>query len=166
MLEVRRPTAAQISGRFAWLMGLYAENYWRVVRVLGPDTLEVGRYLSTVGDGLDLSVEVVERHPFTIELRLSYLFEDEATGAPDPSAFVRVYRDARVAEATACYIGSRLEDVLGRAAPARTVYDHRLRMNAFLGKWLEYLDGRGHSRFTLRRVDPAGKKVDVPQVAP
>jgi uncharacterized protein YqiB (DUF1249 family) len=150
MLELHRITRAQSSGRFAWLMGLYAENYWRLVRSLGPDALPVGRYLSSVGDGLDLSVEMIERHPYTLEMRLSYLFEDETTGAPDPSAFVRVYQDAQVAEVTACYVGSRLQDVLGLHPEPRSVMQHRLRMNAFLGKWLDYLDGRGHSRFTLR----------------
>lgn len=149
MLELR-PTRTQVSGRFAWLMGLYADNYWRLVRCLGPGNLARGRHLSSVGDGLDLSVEVVERHPYTLEMRLSYLFRDAATGAPDPSAFVRVYHDAQLAEVTACYVGARLQDVLGLHPEPRTVMQHRLRMNAFLGKWLEYLEGRGHSRFTLR----------------
>jgi uncharacterized protein len=163
MLDIR-PNRAQVSGRFAWLMGLYADNYWRLVRGLGPDNLEVARYRSSVGDGLDLSIDVVERHPYTLELRLSYLFRDAATGAPDPSAFVRVYRDAQLAEVTACYVGARLQDVLGLHPEPRTVMQHRLRMNAFLGKWLEYLEARGHSRFTLRRDDarrPAQEEVDA-----
>jgi uncharacterized protein YqiB (DUF1249 family) len=162
MLELNRPTRAQISGRFAWLMGMYTENYWRLVRSLGPDTLAVGRYLSSVGDGLDLSVDMIERHPYTLELRLSYLFEDAATGAPDPSAFVRVYQDAQVAEVTACYVGSRLQDVLGLHPEPRSVMQHRLRMNAFLAKWLDYLDGRGHSRFTLRPAT-VGESPSTPQ---
>ena len=86
MLEIRRPTSAQISARFAYLMGMYGENYWRMVRCLGPDALDVGHYRSSVGDGLDLALELIERHPYTLELRLSYLFEDERSGAPDPSA--------------------------------------------------------------------------------
>lgn len=163
MLDIR-PARAQVSGRFAWLMGLYADNYWRLVRGLGPDNLEVGHYRSSVGDGLDLSIDVVERHPYTLELRLSYLFRDAATGAPDPSAFVRIYRDAQLAEVTACYVGARLQDVLGLHPEPRSVMQHRLRMNAFLGKWLEYLEGRGHSRFTVRAAasgDATQEKVDA-----
>jgi uncharacterized protein YqiB (DUF1249 family) len=45
--------------------------------------------------------------------------------------------------------GSRLEDVLGRFPDPKVAVDHRLRMSSFLGKWLEYLELRGHSRFTL-----------------
>ncbi len=148
MLSLRQRRHAA-SGRFAYLMGLYAENYWRLVRLFGPDRLDLGRWLSRVGDGLDVELLVIERHAYTLDLKLSYLFRDDLTGRPDPSAHVRVYRDARMAEVTACYVGSRLEDVLGRHAPARTVFEHRLRMNAFLDKWLEYLAERGHSRFTL-----------------
>jgi len=138
------------SGRFAYLMGLYAENYWRLVALFGPERLVRGEYLSSVGDGVDLRVSVLERQPYTLDLCLSYLFEDDATGRPDPSAHVRVYRDARVAEVTTCHFGPRIEDLLGRDADTRTVYDHRLRMNAFLDKWLAYLGERGHGRFTLR----------------
>jgi len=146
MLDIR-PTRAQVSGRFAWLMGLYADNYWRLVRGLGPDNLGVGHYRSSVGDGLDLSIEVVERHPYTLDLRLSYLF-----------------RDAQLAEVTACYVGARLQDVLGLHPEPRSVMQHRLRMNAFLGKWLEYLEGRGHSRFTVRAAatgEAMQEKVDA-----
>ena len=88
------------SGRFAYLMALYAENYWRLVGLFGPDRLVRGEYLSSVGDGIDLRVSMLERQPYTLDLCLSYLFEDDATGRPDPSAHVRVYRDARVAEVT------------------------------------------------------------------
>ncbi len=137
-------------GRFAYLMGLYAENYWRLTRLFGPHGLAVGRWHSAVGDGLDLQLDVLEQHRYTTELRISYQFEDALTGRPDPSAHFRCYRDARVAEVTACYIGSRIEHVLGRFPASRTVFDHRLRMNAFADKWLAYLEERGHGRFTLR----------------
>lgn len=146
-----RPSRLDIAkGRFAFLMGLYAENYWQLIRLFGADKLECGRYVSRSGDDLDVALDVIERHPYTLELKLSYEFRDEATGEPDPSAYVRLYRDARVAEVTTCYVDARLEDLLGRDADAKTVFDHRLRMNSFLNKWLAYLGERGHSRFTLR----------------
>ena len=141
---------AKASGsRFTRLMDLYADNYWRLTRLFGPDRLEPGRYLSSCGDGIDVALAMIERHPYTLEFSLSYLFPDAASGGPDPSAQVRFYRDARVAEVTSCYVGTRMEDVLGPCPTLRTVFDHRLRMNAFLNKWLDYLDERGHSRFTL-----------------
>ena len=149
MLQTARHRHHPLPTRFSYLMGLYAENYSRLTRVFGPERLALGRFMSKAGDGLDLTLEVLEQHRYTLDLRLSYLFRDEHSGNPDPSAHVRLYRDARMAEVTTCYVGSRLEDVLGRFPSPKAAVDHRLRMSSFLGKWLEYLEGQGHSRFTL-----------------
>lgn len=140
--------------RFGYLMGLYAENYQRLERVFGIESLRGDSLASSVDDGLDVRLELIERHPYTLELRLTYELLDPLTGEPDPSAYLRVYRDARMAEVTHCYVGRRWQDVLGLDAPARTVVGHRLRMNVFLSKWLEYLADQGHSCFTLREAEP------------
>jgi uncharacterized protein YqiB (DUF1249 family) len=136
--------------RLGWLMGLYAENHARLARLFVPGDLPAGRYLSSIGDGLDLQLDVIEQHRYTSELRLSYAITDPVTGQPDPSAFLRVYHDARQVEATHCYVGRRWQDVLGMYPPPAEVIGHRLRMNTFLGKWLQYLAERGHGVATLR----------------
>jgi uncharacterized protein YqiB (DUF1249 family) len=137
--------------RFAWMMGLYAENHGRLQRMFEPERLVVGSYLSSGRDGLDLQLDVVECHPYTIELRLAYAqLCDGVTGQPDPSAHVRHYRDARQAEVTHCYVGRQWQDVLGLHPPLATVIDHRMRMNVFFSKWLEYLTEQGHSGSGLR----------------
>ena len=142
----------QRPSRFGYLMGLYGANYWQLTRMFGPRALALGRYRSAGTAGLPVVVDIVERAPFTTELRISYELVDELTGQPDPSAHVRLFSDARLAEVTACYFGARLEDVLGRSAPAATVFRHRLQMNAFFAKWLDYLEQSGHSRFGLQAV--------------
>ncbi|MFN3842529.1 MAG: DUF1249 domain-containing protein [Rehaibacterium terrae] len=150
--------------RFAWLMGLYGENHLRLTRLFDPDRLERGRYVSSIGDGLDLQLDVIERHPYTVELRLTYAMRDPLTGQPDPSAYVRLYRDARQAEVTHCYVGRHWQDVLGLHPSSRLMINHRLRMNAFLNKWLDYLAGQGHSVGTLAVAAP-GDGVDLPAYA-
>jgi uncharacterized protein len=135
--------------RFGYLMGLYGENYRRLQRLFEVDRLQGDSFRSSIDDGLDLRLQIIERHRYTIEMRLTYELVDPVTGEPDPSAYLRCYRDARVAEVTHCYIGRRWQDVLGLDASARTVVGHRLRMNGFLSKWLEFLAEQGHSRFTL-----------------
>jgi uncharacterized protein YqiB (DUF1249 family) len=140
-------------GRFGWLMGLYAENYRRMIRLFEPVDLPEGGYLSRTGDGIDVRLDVLEQHRYTTELRLSYAMTDPVTGEPDPSAHLRIYRDARQAEATHCYVGRRWQDVIGMYPPPAQVVDHRMRMNTFLGKWLQYLAERGHGVATLRPVD-------------
>lgn len=138
--------------RFGWLMGLYAENHGRLVRLFEPGGLATGRYVSSIGDGLDVFLDVVEQHAYTVELRLSYGVLDPVTGEPDPSAHVRLYRDARQAEATHCYVGRRWQDVIGMYPPPAEIVGHRLRMNTFLGKWLQYLAEQGHGVATLLPV--------------
>ncbi len=137
--------------RFAWLMGLYGENYWTLTRLLGPQQLAPGAYVSVGSQGFPLHIDLLERAPFTIEFKLSYALIDAHSQRPNPSAHVRFYLDARVAEVTACHRGSRIEHALGRGADSDAVLRHRLRMNVFLQKWLAYLEHCGHSRFGCER---------------
>lgn len=139
-----------LPGRFAYLMGLYAENFHRLTRLFAPHTLIAGSYVSSVDDGLDVRLDVIERHRYMLELKLSYCFIDCDTGVPAPSAYLRVYQDARVAEVTHCHPGKHLWQVLGPFPAARNVFQHRMRMNSFLSRWLEYLAEQGHSYGTLQ----------------
>lgn len=150
-MSLALPAPARIlrPSRFGYLMGLYAENFSKLDRMFSPDALVASRYRSSVGDGLDLHVDVLERHAYTVELRLTYGLRDPLTGEPDPSAYVRYYRDAKLVEATHCYVGRRWQDVLGMNPSASTLLGHRLRMNSFLNKWLQFLAEQGHSGFTL-----------------
>jgi len=141
--------------RFGWLMALYAENFSRLTRLFEPADLAPGVYFSCINDGLDLRVEVLDQHPYTTELRMTYALRDPVTGVPDPSAFLRLYSDARQVEATHCYVGRRWQDVIGMYPPPAAVLDHRMRMNTFLGKWLQYLAERGHGVATLHSCEEA-----------
>jgi uncharacterized protein YqiB (DUF1249 family) len=149
MVNVVEPRSRFLPGRFAYLMGLHAENYHRLARLFAPQELAAGAYLSSIDDGLDVHLDVVERHPYTLDLRLSYCMIDHDTGHPAPSAWLRMYRDAHVAEATHCHADRRLQRVIGPLPPAKTVFDQRMRMATFLNRWLEYLAEQGHSRGTL-----------------
>jgi uncharacterized protein YqiB (DUF1249 family) len=134
-------------------MGLYAENYDRLAKLFAPQELSPGFYVSSVDDGLDVRLQVQEKHPYTLELELTYNFVDAHTGQPSPSAQLRMYTDAHVAEALHCHPGRHLWQVLGPFPPAHTVLQHRLRMNGFLSRWLEYLAEQGHSMGTLERLE-------------
>ncbi len=151
----RRSFAATLlPDRFGWLMGLYTENHHRLARLFAPHRLAVGEYLSSVGDGLDVRLSVQDRHPYTLELGLTYDVLDASTGNLAPSAQLRCYLDAHVTEALHCQPGRDLWQVLGPLAPTRNVLQHRIRMNGFLNRWLEYLGEQGHSVATLQSVEP------------
>ena len=135
--------------RFGYLMALYAENFVRFERLFQLQEHTADHWQSSVDDALDVHLQVVERHRYTTEVRLTYDLPDPVTGEPDPSAFLRIYRDSRQIEATHCYVGRRWQDVLGLNPEIGTLVGHRLRMNTFLGKWLDFLAEQGHSPFTL-----------------
>lgn len=133
-------------------MGLYGDNYWRLARLFSPHLLSPGSYVSHVDGDQPLWLSIREQQAYTTLLSLDYAFADASGGETEfnPGAELRFYRDARVAEIVACENQQRIEDVLGRMVLPKTVFGYRLRINAFLGKWLEYIEERGHSRFTLK----------------
>jgi uncharacterized protein YqiB (DUF1249 family) len=45
--------------------------------------------------------------------------------------------------------------------PPAELISHRMRMNTFLGKWLEYLAERGHGVATLRRDGAVAAPADA-----
>ena len=59
-----------LPSRFAWLMGLYAENFHRLARLFAPLDLALGSYRSGLDDGLDVRLDVLERQRYTLDLRL------------------------------------------------------------------------------------------------
>lgn len=160
VLARRRSPYPRIS-RFGWLMGLYAENRTKFAGMFDIAALAPGRHLSSTGDQMDLCIDIIGQHAYTTELRLTYAMQDPLTGEPDPSAWLRLYHDARQLEATHCYVGRRWQDIIGMYPPPAQVMDHRLRMNTFLGKWLDYLRDRGHGRDTLRRGATPGPPDNV-----
>ncbi len=140
-----------LPSRFGLLMGLQAESYHRLERLFALSRREPGVvYVSSTGDGLDLRLELHARHAYTLELELSYVFEDPDTGRRAPEAQVRVYTDAHLAEALHCQPGRGRWDALDLRATPQRILRHRLRMAGFLSRWLEYLAAQGHGPHTLR----------------
>lgn len=141
-----------LPSRFAWLMGMYGENYHRLARLFAPQRLAAGSYISSIDDQLDVRLDVVEHHRYTLDLFLTYCFVDGKTGELAPSAHLRMYRDAHMAEVMRYHADQHLQRVLGPLPPARSIFERRVRMNSFLNRWLEYLAEQGHSIGTLEPV--------------
>jgi uncharacterized protein YqiB (DUF1249 family) len=138
-----------LPSRFSWLMGLYSENYHRLMRLFAPHDLAIGSYVSTLDDGLDVRLDVLERHRYTLDLHLTYCFIDSETGESAPAAQLRMYHDAHMAEVIDCRADRRLVRAIGPLPPARSILQQRVRMSSFLNRWLEYLAEQGHSIGTL-----------------
>ena len=117
-IELARPRS------FVGLMSLYDNNYRRLQRLLGGFLPAPGEALvSRVRGDVALHIHGLERSRFTHTFRLTYLFED----VREPDLIVRVYHDARLAEAMN---GAGMQERWAR--------------NLMLNKWLEYCHERGH----------------------
>lgn len=106
-------------------MTLYDNNYRRLQRLLGGLLPGPGEsFVSRVAGAPALHLDGLERTRFTDTFRLTHWFDD----APEPDLVVRVYHDARLAEAMTA----------SRALTARWA------QNRVLNAWLEYCHDAGH----------------------
>ncbi len=126
-------------GSFARLMELYENNYSRL-RLLLPDLDAVSDAAeSQVPDCIGLFVKVLERSRYTTTLRLHYAFSDSQDDARAPYLKIRIYHDARTAEALTGLIRSRR----GGVDFVQSLHT-RWQRNRFLYQWLGYCLRRGH----------------------
>jgi uncharacterized protein YqiB (DUF1249 family) len=131
---------------FAGLMTLYETSYLRLRRLLGDPALLAARSVSSAAADLPLHVEVLERAPYTTTLRMTYWFAAGTAPTADPDLVVRVYRDARLAEACSCAERPHHRALSAYARRGATELERRWLMNVMLSKWLEYCLDVGHRR--------------------
>jgi uncharacterized protein len=129
---------------FASLMTLYESNFIRLGWLV-PDVRRLaGSLVSSVAGEPALELSVMEQCRYTTTLRLTYVFGEAADAAREPELEIRVYHDARLAEArgTAAQPSHpRLRRLAAGIAPS---HDYRWSCNMLLNKWLEYCAGNGY----------------------
>jgi hypothetical protein len=136
---------------FVSLMTLYESNYIRLRALLGDARALRGRAVSAVAGDLDLHVEAIERCRYTTILRMTYLFGEPGGPVAEPDLEVRVYHDARLAEASQGAARLRHPGLSDLRAGLPTGLGERWLRNMLLNKWLDYCAERGH------RFAPAGE---------
>jgi uncharacterized protein YqiB (DUF1249 family) len=139
---------------FVALMSLYESNYLRLASLAGKLRDLSGVRLSRVADDCDLRLTVTERSPYTTTLDLTYLFQEPAGSSTYPDMGVRIYHDARLAEAQewaqewapeSAVKNPHDHEILRRLrSAAERELDQRWARNTMLNKWLEYCIDRGH----------------------
>jgi uncharacterized protein YqiB (DUF1249 family) len=142
---------------FVSLMSLYESNFIRLRGLLGDVRTLAGRIVSTTPSDCDLHLEIVEHSPYTSVLRLTYFFDDAAEQVADPDLEVRVYHDARLAEASRCARWVRHPGLETIRSDLSMGLGERWLRNMLLNKWLDYCVDRGH-RFA---VEPASARAAV-----
>lgn len=140
----RLPPASTTTKRLAHLIDLYERNF-ALLEQLNPELeLPFDHAVSRSASDMPLHLLVVERSPYTVEFRLTYEFREPAGIRLSPDFWIKVYRDARVAE-TLRYTGRPpwLAQE-GDVAEARAYLHDQWGRNVMLRKWLEYLLHHGH----------------------
>ncbi len=144
-------------GSFSALMDLYERNYIQIRRLLPVMPPASAVRVSQTPGGLDLHLRIIERCPYTSELILTYQFgRDDGPPIAEPDLRIRVYHDARLAEAMAAHLrhhAALSTDLLDTGRADRASLYLRWRINRFLYKWLSYCLRQGH-RFTDFSCEP------------
>jgi len=143
-------------GSFVSLMALYESNFQRLQTLAGPLRRLVGARRSLVEGDCALSLRVVEQAPYTTELELTYEFDlsqVERAGGDHPLArlpsapdmLIRVYHDARLAEAHGWAARHQHPWLTEVRRQSLSTLDQRWARNIMLNKWLDYCLERGHT---------------------
>jgi uncharacterized protein len=129
---------------FVSLMTLYESNYIRLRAIAGDVRGLTGRSVSSAAGDLDLHLEALEHSPYTSILRLTYFFGEAGAAVAEPDLEVRVYHDARLAEASHCSRRVRHPGLARLQHGLPATLGERWRRNMLLNKWLDYCAERGH----------------------
>ena len=129
---------------FVSLMTLYESNFIRLGWLVTDLRRLTGSMTSAVPGEPPLELTVVEQCRYTTTLGMSYLFGDGASRVREPELEVRVYHDARLAEARGIAADPAHPHLRRIAADLRRDHGRRWSCNMLLNKWLEYCAGSGH----------------------
>jgi uncharacterized protein YqiB (DUF1249 family) len=137
---------------FAGLMTLYEANWRRLQELVGDPRRLPDQCQSRADGDMALHLSVLERCPYTTVIHLTYWFPRGEALIADPDLVVRVYHDARLAEACSCSVEHHHRALTPYARRGGTELDRRWIMNVMLAKWLEFCIERRH-RFAHHRGD-------------
>ena len=127
------------------------EEIYRQLQLLIPDDFAFhDSLMSHVSGSPILRMQIIERHPYTTFLRLTYEFSEGEERAYVPDAHIRFYQDAHLAEATSYDSGQGCTRTAHPSYPARQLLQKAWRRNRALDRWLDYLLKQGHSLATMR----------------
>jgi len=145
------------------LQNLQTEIY-RQLQLLIPDQVaHYDSFQSQVFGSPLLRMDILERHPYTHFLRLTYEFRENEDREIAPDAHIRMYNDARLAEVTSFNPEQGFTRKAHPGYPPQQLFQRCWRQNQALDKWLSYLLHQGHS---IASMQPADDRIRGKQVIP
>jgi uncharacterized protein YqiB (DUF1249 family) len=140
------PECVYRPGSFTGLMTVYESNYIKLRALTTEFDWQGWSMVSTSSRDSDLHAQLMKREPYTTTLKLTYWFEEPGgVLVPDPDLILRIYHDARLAEAVAGRERHTHHKLRELAGDSGAELDRRWRINMMLNKWLDYLFDVGHT---------------------
>jgi uncharacterized protein len=139
-MKVTHPLLQHRPSRIAALLELYERNFLLLEQLVPELELPFNEAVSTTKTDPPLHLIALERGRYTSAFRLTYQID----GRCEPDMWVKVYRDARLAESLYCAARPRwLAATEGDPEVGRYLGKQWSR-NLTLHKWLHYLLEQGH----------------------
>lgn len=139
LVETADPIVRIVQPRtFTGLMTLYANNYTSLRQLLGDLRRLPARLISESATDLHIHLSLQERSPYTTSLRMTYWLNSNGHLMAYPDLKLRIYHDARLAEATACRDQSPRAFSNSVSPSPMSELLRRWTLNILLRKWLEH----------------------------
>ena len=135
---------------------MQAEIYRQLLLLIPDQVAHYDSFRSSVSGSPLLRMDVLERHPYTHFLRLTYQFDENERRNNAPDAHIRLYQDARLAEVTSFNPEQGCRRLAHPLYPQQQLLQRNWRQNLVLDKWLGYLLHQGHSIVTMQ---PAADRI-------
>jgi len=163
MVSFKQRRGEYLHPKLKRLQDLQTEIY-RQLQLLIPDQVAHYDYFqSRVAGSPLLRMDILERHPYTHFLRLTYQFEKDEQREIAPDAHVRIYNDARLAEVTSFNHEQGFKRLAHPGYPQLQLFQRTWQQNQALDKWLNYLLHQGHSMMSMH---PAGDRISGKHAIP
>lgn len=139
LIETLGPGIRLVQPRsFAGLMTLYAANYASLRQLLGDLYQLPATLISHSPSDFRIYLTLGERSRYTTCLRMTYRLNVAGRASDSPDLELRIYHDARLAEAVSCSDSPRVVRPGAQASRARCELAQRWTLNMLLRKWLEH----------------------------
>lgn len=132
---------------------MQAEIYRQLLLIIPEQMAIYDSFESRVSGSPLLRMDILERHRYTLFLRLTYQFEDDRQHEIAPDAHIRMYEDARLAEVTSFNPDQGFTRMASPWYPQQQLLQKSWRQNQALDKWLSYIIHQGHNVASMRPVD-------------
>ena len=156
MVSFKQSNGLLLRPQLKRLQEMQAEIFRQLVLMIPDDVAFYDSFKSEVSGSPLLRLDVLERHPYTQFLRLTYQFEEDQKHEIAPDAHIRMYFDAKLAEVTAFNPEQGFTRLAHPWYPTQQIFQRNWRQNMALDKWLGYLLHQGHG---IKSMQPASKKI-------